>query len=216
MKQFAARCDWSDLVRLVVVIVLSCFVGANGEALSKGVALVPSSIDQPWITKPAKNEEVAAGMVAFEGTGPDGQVEILENGRIVCAATVVGGKWSASGKLFGEGKTAVFVRAIGGKSLQSPSLPLTVKGKAPRFLSITNPLDGDYLVPGKVTIKGLGKAGDEVTLTYADQVVGVVTVDSSGAWSKEIELYQPREEAFIRATSKGETEIAVVVVQGTG
>ena len=207
----------SDLVRLGVCVLLSAFIFANRSVFSEPVTFAPTTADQPWITSPIARSVVKAGIVTFEGTGPEGQkVEVLENGRVVGEGVVKSNRWKASGKLFGDGETTVFVRAVGGIGKQSPSMKLTVEGQVPRTLAITEPLDNAFLTPGRVMFKGTGKPGESVELTYNGQSFGSVTVNEEGKWWKAVELYQPAEDALLRADCKGQGEIVEVRLSGTG
>ena len=95
-------------------------------------------------------------------------------------------------------------------------MPLTVLGNAPKTLMITGPLPDEFLQPGRLMIKGHGKPGDAVVLTYDGIVVGKVTANSDGKWWHSFYLNQPRKLGRIRAFSQAEGEVDEVVVPGAG
>ena len=215
MKQIRQLLEWSDIGRAGVLLSMVTYLVLNRHVLARQVAKVQASPDQPWIRQPADGSTVKAGIVLFEGEGASGStVEVLENGRIVGVGQSSNGKWLVAGKLFGPGVTRVFARSIGNKAMQSPESTITVTGATKQTLFVTNPIDSDYITPGRLVLKGKGKPNDSIVLFYNGSAIEKTTVNGQGTWMKAVWISHPTERGEFRAVSKAEGEIATVYVEG--
>lgn len=210
-----AHAEPLDGVRLLVVLVFGGYVGANLKALGIDAPSKPNP-GIPQMVKPGRDSMIPAGMTEFSGVGKEGnEVEVLENGRVVGVGVVTNGQWTVRGKMFGPGKTTVFVRALG-TGLQSALVPLTVKDRIEPTLNLLRPTDKEYIVAGRYMFKGTAKPGDEIEVYYNGAIKFKVKANADGKWWKALTFEQPAEIAPVRAVSRAEGEIVEVRVTGPG
>lgn len=205
----------ADGVRFLVMLTVGGYVFINRDLLVR-TDPVWHHPDLPAITRPVRNSAIKAGLVEFEGTGVDGEtVEVVENGRIVGISRVQDKKWKVSGKVFGEGPTTVYVRALG-TGLQSALVPINVEGKVEPTLIVLKPADKEFLDPGRTMFKGLAKPGDEIIVSYNGSLKFRTIADAQGHWWKAVDFELPVRHATVRAQSKAQGEIVEVRVTGSG
>lgn len=204
-----------DLLHVLVLGGLGGFVFVNRADLERLGPTRPTAPDQPWILSPTFKATVSAGIVKFQGTGPSGaKVQIVEGQRIVGESWVKDGKWALSGKLFNSGTTAVQACVVNGSAKKSPLRHFMVTGQAKQTLLVTTPPPGAVILPGKTTLTGTGKAGDELIIFYNEVLIGKVVAGKDEKWTKVVKVSEPKKEGAFKVVSKSEGETVLLIVHG--
>lgn len=107
-----------------------------GGAASRPSTSVPirveiESIPAPTITSPTNGQNVSPANATYSGTGTDGLTVMVNAGneqgeRLVCTATVSGGRWSCSGAGMPSGAATLIALQTDGKNLPASSIPVSV------------------------------------------------------------------------------------------
>lgn len=134
------------------------------------------------LTSPVPGSEIAAGLVAFAGTGaPGSTVRVLSNGRVLGDAVVdAGGNWSLEATL-PAGTPAITLQALdqtGNPVVVTEAAPLAVTGAAVPGVNLPT----TEVVAGPVVLTGTGEPGARLNVVLNGALVGSVTVDENGNW----------------------------------
>jgi hypothetical protein len=107
-----------------------------GGSSSRPSASVPirveiESIPAPTITTPTNGQNVSPASGTYAGTGKNGLTVMVNAGneqgeRLVCTATVTGGRWSCSGAGMPSGVATLIALQTDGKNLPASSIPVSV------------------------------------------------------------------------------------------
>lgn len=105
--------------------------GTSRASASVPIRVEIESIPAPTITSPTSGQNVSPTNATYAGTGKDGLTVMVNAGneqgeRLVCTATVSGGRWSCAGAGMASGVATVIALQTDGKNLPASSIPVSV------------------------------------------------------------------------------------------
>ncbi len=172
------------------VMIVVTAIDAAGNETTEIVNITIDSISPALdITYPDDDAYIAHGDVVFTGTAdPAADVRIFVDGVEIGVVTAdILGNWSlANPTTLADGVhnvTAQTTDAAG--NLTQAESDFIVDSRAPS-LTITSPVQAEFVMPGVTTITGTTDPGLVVTVTVDGQPVGTATADANGDWTLDV------------------------------
>lgn len=150
------------------------------------------------ISEPAAGATLPAGPLTLRGTGPAGaQVEVRENGASLGRATAdAAGAWSLVVPAPSAGQhvyqassgdaTSDLTVTVGAAATPTETPAGQTPAAGAGALAIGEPAGGATLPAGGFTLRGTGKAGDELEVFEDGTSLGKVMVGADGTWSQAV------------------------------